>query len=70
MKIALVMLMCSAIEGVCMPPHMMQTTYNNYYDCLQAGYAEATKKQKEIGREETNKHSIFIRFTCKPINEI
>lgn len=70
MKIALVMLMCSAIEGVCMPPHMMPTTYNTYYDCLQAGYEEAVKKQKEIGREETNKHNIFIRFSCKPINEI
>ena len=70
MKIALVMLMCSAIEGACMAPHMMSTTHDTYYDCLQAGYAEATKKQTEIGRQETNKHKIFIRFVCKPVNEI
>ena len=33
-------------------------TYNN------------TKKQTEIGRVETNKHQIFIRFNCNPANEI
>ena len=70
MKIASVMLMCSAIEGACMPPHMMSTTHDTYYDCLQAGYKEATEKQIQIGRVETNKHQIFIRFNCKPINEI
>ena len=69
MKIALVMLMCSAFHG-CLEPFVMQTTYDNYYDCLQAGYKEATNKQIEIGRIETNKHHIFIRFECKPINEI
>ena len=46
------------------------TTYDNYYDCLQAGYKEAIDKQIEIGRQETNAHQIFIRFSCKPINEI
>ena len=35
-----------------------------------AGYEEAINKQIEIGRIETNKHHIFIRFECKPINEI
>tara|TARA_Y100000593_G_C4046152_1_gene207511 strand:+ start:228 stop:374 length:147 start_codon:yes stop_codon:yes gene_type:complete len=48
----------------------MPTTYDTYYDCLQAGYDEAINKQKEIGRVETNEHQIFIRFSCKPINEI
>tara|TARA_R100000458_G_scaffold21857_1_gene19589 strand:- start:226 stop:372 length:147 start_codon:yes stop_codon:yes gene_type:complete len=48
----------------------MPTTYDNYYDCLQAGYKEAISKQTEIGRVETNKHQIFIRFNCNPTNEI
>ena len=69
MKIALVMLMCSTFHG-CLEPFVMPTTYDNYYDCLQAGYKEATEKQIQIGRVETYKHHIFIRFNCKPINEI
>ena len=48
-----------------MPPHQMPITYNSYYDCLQAGYKEAIKKQTEIGKVDTNEHKIFIRFTCK-----
>ena len=48
-----------------MPPYQMPTVYNSYYDCLQAGYKEATKKQTEIGKADTNEHKIFIRFTCK-----
>jgi len=35
-----------------------------------AGYEEALNKQIEIGRVETNKHNIFIKFGCNPINEI
>ena len=64
------MIMCTAMHGECLDPHPMPTTYTNYYDCLQAGYEEAIKKQTEIGKEETNKHKIFIRFSCEPANEI
>ena len=27
-------------------------------------------KQKELGKKETNKHHIFIRFNCEYLNEI
>ena len=64
------MIMCTAMHGECLDPHPMPPTYTNYYDCLQAGYEEAINKQKEIGKEDTNKHQIFIRFSCEPVNEI
>ena len=35
------------------------------YECLNAGYSEALKKSKEIGKEEVNKNGIYIRFMCK-----
>ena len=65
MKVLLIMIMCSAVQNECLPPHQMPTFYDSYYDCLQAGYQEATKKQTEIGKADTNEHKIFIRFTCK-----
>ncbi len=65
MKVLLIMIICSAVQGDCLAPHQMPTAYNNYYDCLQAGYKEAIKKQTEIGKVDTNEHKIFIRFTCK-----
>ena len=40
------------------------------YDCLLKGYDEADKKIKEIGREDINKHQIYIRFTCTQIDSV
>ena len=65
MKVLLIMILCSVTQNECMPPYQMPTTYESYYDCLQAGYQEAILKQTEIGREDTNKHKIFVRFTCR-----
>lgn len=65
MKYGLYMLMCSLIAGECMTPHQMPTTYNNIYDCLNAGYAESLRKSEEIGRKDVNTHKIYIRFICQ-----
>jgi len=65
MKVLLIIIICSATHNECLTPHQMPTTYDSYYDCLQAGYKEAIKKQTEIGKADTNEHKIFIRFTCK-----
>ena len=65
MKYTLLMLICSLAAGECMPPHPMPDKYDSIYDCLNAGYAESLKKSKEIGKEEINKHEIYIKFVCK-----
>ena len=65
MKFTLFMLICSLTAGDCMSPHPMPDKYNSIYDCLNAGYAESLRKSKEIGKEEINKHKIYIRFVCE-----
>jgi hypothetical protein len=35
-----------------------------------AGYDESKRKMEEIGREEANKHQIYIRFTCTESGDI
>jgi len=64
MKFALYMIMCSALYGECLPAHRMPTTYHTHYECMIAGYEEALKKQKEIGRKESNKYQTLIKFMC------
>ena len=64
MKIILTLIMCSYSANTCLPPHEWPTKFNDMYDCMNAGYEEANKKIKEIGREEVNKHQVYIRFTC------
>jgi len=65
------MFMCSSVNSMCLDPHPL-SYHNSHYDCLQAGYEEATNKLTEIGKEETNKHEIYIKFTCmwEKVNEV
>jgi hypothetical protein len=63
MKVALIMIMCSQIAGECMKPHLLNY-HDSIYECLIAGYDEAGKKTKELGREEVSKHEIIIKFKC------
>ena len=39
------------------------------YSCLNAGYKESLIKSEEIGREDVNKHQIYIKFICKAEEE-
>ena len=49
-----------------MPPYKWPDTFRTQYDCLMFGYEESLKKMKEIGREEVNKYSMYIKFYCTP----
>ena len=69
MKYSLYMILCSLMAGECMTPHKMPTTYNDMFSCLNAGYKESLSKSEEVGREDVNKHQIYIKFICKGIDE-
>ena len=49
-----------------MPPFDWQGTFDSQYDCLLFGYEESLNKMKEIGREESNKYGMYIKFYCTP----
>ena len=53
-----------------MPPFDWHETFTTKYDCLTFGYEESLSKMKEIGREEVNKHGIYLKFYCTPTNTI
>ena len=66
MKILMSLIICSSIAGECMPPFAWPETFNTKYDCLVFGYEESKRKLEEIGREEINKHGMYIKFICTP----
>jgi hypothetical protein len=70
MKILLTLIICSQVANTCMPPYPWPETFDTTYDCMIFGYEESLKKMKEIGRQEVNKHNIYIRFTCNPEESI
>ena len=53
-----------------MPPYQWPDTFNSQYDCLMFGYKESIVKMEELGPEDVNKYSMFIKFYCAPDNSI
>tara|TARA_R100001443_G_scaffold25008_1_gene37695 strand:+ start:507 stop:737 length:231 start_codon:yes stop_codon:yes gene_type:complete len=66
MNYLLTMFICSVgVQGTtCLPPHTFDILYKDGYDCMLAGYTKSHEKIIEIGREEINKHKIFVKFGC------
>ena len=66
MKFILSLIICSQIHTTCMAPYQWPETFDSSYDCMMFGYEESMNKMKEIGREEVNKHNMFVKFYCTP----
>ena len=64
MKFILTMIMCTSVYNMCLEPFPMPTKYDSHYDCMLAGYEEATKKAKEIGSKDVNRYGTIIKFYC------
>ena len=60
---------CSALYGSCMPEFQHKVVFNNWYDCAQNGLAEVKSLMTEIGREVVNRDKITVSFVCEPSNE-
>ena len=67
MKFFLFLWVCSAINGACLTPVIMNPTpFDNHYECVQGGYIEGMQIIKAMGREEVEKNRLFVAFNCKP----
>tara|TARA_R100000655_G_scaffold4362_2_gene13984 strand:- start:3 stop:215 length:213 start_codon:yes stop_codon:yes gene_type:complete len=66
MKFLLSLIICSQVAGTCLDPYPWPDNFDSQYDCMVFGYEESLNKIQEIGREEVNKHNIYIRFICTP----
>jgi len=69
MKFLLSLVFCSGMYGTCMPPVPMPEIYDNYYECMHAGYMESVDKIEKIGPDEINRSHTFIKFYCQPVKE-
>jgi len=66
MKFILSLIICSSVAGECMPPFDWQDKFDSQYDCLLFGYEESINKMKELGKEESTKYGMYVKFYCTP----
>jgi hypothetical protein len=67
MKFILSLILCSYTNGSCLAPYEWPHQYNDIYDCMMSGYEQSMIKMESIGRDNVNKHQVYIRFTCTPL---
>jgi hypothetical protein len=51
-----------------MPPFTIEKTYVDGYECMLDGYTKSYDKIKAMGKDEVNKHRIYIKFGCSEDN--
>ena len=68
-KFLLVIQICSAIHGNCLPEQSVDV-YDSWYNCAASGTNETTQLMKIIGEDLINNNKIYITFSCRPQNEI
>ena len=60
---------CSALYGQCMPEFQHKVVFDNWYDCAQSGMKEVASLKKEVGPEVVNRDKITVSFVCKPVSQ-
>ena len=75
MKYLLILYMCSMNTGQCPNSTISGYQFNSHYDCVNAGYAIAQKRYrnlKELEEWDTNyinDNKIVVRFECKELSQ-
>jgi hypothetical protein len=64
-KFMMMIKVCSAVYGECMPEFQYPVVYDNWYDCAQAGLEETKDLMQEIGPKVVNRDKITVSFVCK-----
>ena len=64
MKFILTMIICSGVSGQCMPPFTFENSYIGGYECMLDGYKKAYDRIEAMGKDEVDKHRIYIKFGC------
>ena len=66
-KFVLIMKVCSALTGNCLPEHNAGV-HNSWYECAVAGSLNTLNAMQEIGELEMNKRKLYITFKCDPVS--
>ena len=66
MKYFLYLWVCSAINGACMTPAILNPQpFNSHYECVRSGYIDGMQMIQAMGRDEVEKSRLFVAFNCK-----
>ena len=68
-KYIMMIKICAAAYGDCMPEMQHPVVYNDWYSCAVAGLTEVKDLMTEVGPEVVNRDKITVSFVCKESSE-
>jgi hypothetical protein len=69
MKYVIILYLCSFVnvQSSCYSTKVVALEFDNYYDCILAGYKQSHNHLATLDKEKINKEKLAIRFQCKEI---
>ena len=64
-KYIMMIKVCAAAYGDCMPEFLHPVVYDDWYSCARAGLTEVKDLMTEVGPEVVNRDKITVSFVCK-----
>jgi len=64
-KFALIISICSSLDGSCLYPFKADKLFNTHYDCAVAGYQHSQTLLRSFGKNRVNESKVIISFKCK-----
>ena len=64
-KFLLVIKVCSALDGTCLPEQPV-SVHDSWYNCAMAGIEETKSLMQIIGENLINNNKLVISFSCQP----
>ena len=69
LKFALIISICSSLDGSCLYPLQRDKLFPTHYDCAVAGYQHSQTILRSFGKDRVNESKVIISFKCKPTEE-
>ena len=69
LKFALIITICSSLDGSCLYPLQRDKLFNTHYDCAVAGYQHSQTILRSFGKVKVNESKVLISFKCKPTED-
>ena len=67
MKIILVLIICSAVNGLCEKGWKKNVEFSDWDSCMRQGYMDSLQLMDVMGSDYVNENETFIKFYCKEI---
>ena len=67
MKIILVLVICSAVSGLCDKGWEKNATFPDWDSCMRQGYVDSLQVLDIMGTDYVNANKSFIKFYCREV---